>query len=324
MSNSMRVLITGGSGFIGTNLVDAFLADGVEVLNLDLEPPRNAGHRDAWRPVSLFDPAALAAACREFAPTHFLHMAARTDLKGASVADYAANVQGLANTIDCIRQLDSLEMTVFASTRMVCRIGYQPRDEFDYCPSTPYGESKVIGERLVRESALETPWVMVRPTSIWGPWFDIPYRTFFDAVERGRFFHVRGANPRKSFGYVGNTVHQVRRLLAAPDQVAGRTLYLADYPPLELREFAELVRAAFGARRLYTVPRAALVPLARAGDFARDHGWGEPPLTTFRLDNLLTEMTYDLTELKTVVGELPYSLPDGVRETVGWMRRQPR
>jgi hypothetical protein len=56
---------------------------------------------------------------------------------------------------------------------------------------------------------------MVRPTSIWGPWFEIPYRTFFDATARGRYLHPRGRKVRKSFGYVGNTVYQLDRLMFA-------------------------------------------------------------------------------------------------------------
>ncbi len=39
-----RVLITGGAGFIGTNLVQLYLDKGDEVLSLDLEPPRDAAH----------------------------------------------------------------------------------------------------------------------------------------------------------------------------------------------------------------------------------------------------------------------------------------
>jgi GlcNAc-P-P-Und epimerase len=42
----------------------------------------------------------------------------------------------------------------------------------------------VIGEKLVRDSNMKCSWVIVRPTSVWGPWFEHAYRTFFRLVDR--------------------------------------------------------------------------------------------------------------------------------------------
>jgi nucleoside-diphosphate-sugar epimerase len=44
----MKAFITGGSGFIGTNLVADLSSDGVEVLNYDRSPPLDPGHRPYW------------------------------------------------------------------------------------------------------------------------------------------------------------------------------------------------------------------------------------------------------------------------------------
>jgi nucleoside-diphosphate-sugar epimerase len=132
---------------------------------------------------------------------------------------------------------------------------------------------------------------------------------------------VRGHVVEKSFGFVGNFVHEVDRLLSAqPDQVAGRTFYLADYPPINVGEMAEEIRRRLNAPALRTVPRAALEPAARAGDLLKKLGWSNPPLTTFRLDNLVTEMVFDLTPISEIAGELPYSMTDGIDLTVDWLR----
>ncbi len=45
---------------------------------------------------------------------------------------------------------DPVERAVIASSRLVCRIGYQPGFDEDYCPTTAYGASKVETECLVR------------------------------------------------------------------------------------------------------------------------------------------------------------------------------
>ena len=165
------------------------------------------------------------------------------------------------------------------------------------------------------------PWTIVRPTSIWGPWFDIPYKTFFLTIAKGRYVHVKGLDISKSFGYVGNTVYQLDRIAAAPvEQVNGRTFYLGDYPPIDVRDVAERISRETQAPRIRTLPMSLLKIAARGGDLARKAGWREPPLTSFRLSNLTTDMVYDMTSLESVVGPLPFGLEEGIRTTVRWMR----
>ena len=317
-----RVLVTGGSGFIGTNLVGAYKSAGIAVTSLDLAEPRNPGDRDVWRRVDVRRLDDLRAAFAEVRPTHVFHLAARTDLDGQTLEDYDANVGGVANVLSVLRDSPvTVARTVFASSRLVCRIGYQPASDEDYCPTTPYGASKVETERLVRASQ-DIPWVLARPTSIWGPWFDVPYRDFFLSVARGRYVHPRGKRIHKSFGFVGNTTWQLHKLMTAPDEkVLGRTFYLADDPPIEVRDLADRIRSTLGRRRTTSVPLPVLSVLARAGDAVERTGH-RAPLTSFRLANLLTPMIHDLTPLAEVAGSPPYTLDLSVPATVEWMRSQ--
>ncbi len=321
----MRILVTGGSGFIGTNLVDHFAARGDEVLNLDIVAPRNSAHHALWHSGDLFDAVRLHSLVRNFDPEAIFHMGARTDLVGRSVEDYAANTVGVENLIAAVEGAASLRRLIFASSRLVCRIGYSPSDKFDYCPTTPYGESKMIGEQLVHAavSLLPCPALIVRPTSIWGPWFDVPYKTFFLTISRGRYVHPGTARILKSFGFVGNTIHELVRLMDAPvDAVDGKTFYLADYPPIDVAVMANTIQHALGVAPIKTVSVGVLRPAAWVGDCLKALGWGNPPLTSFRLDNLLTQMKHDLEPLQAVVGALPHSMEEGVCITVDWLRTQ--
>ena len=317
----MRILISGGSGFIGTNLAAFYAARGDEVLTFDSLPPRPRTQQAHWEQVDLLDKEGVTRAFDNFHPAVFFHLGARTDLQGQSREDYAANIDGLINVIEAARRIPSLQRVIFASSRMVCRIDHRPSSEDEYSPPNAYGESKMIGEGIVRESGLEVPWTIVRPTSIWGPWFDVPYKSFFLSIARGRYVHIRGHSVEKSFGYVGNTVHQLDRLVEAPAvSVAGKTLYLGDYPPIDTYDMAERIRAEIGAPRIRTLPMVPLKVAAAVGDGARRLGWAEPPLTSFRLANLVSEMVYDLEPLESVVGALPHSLDQGIAATVRWMR----
>jgi nucleoside-diphosphate-sugar epimerase len=317
-----RVLITGGSGFIGTNLVEHYLGRGDEVINLDVAAPRQPAHATAWRRVDILDAASLQREVSAFDPHVVLHMAARTDLRGASENDYQANTLGVSNLIRALRPLAHLQLAVFASSMLVCRIGYQPRSEDDYTPTTAYGRSKVEGElRVRREAGNALPWIMLRPTSIWGPWFGAPYRDFFEAVQRGWYVHPRGLRVRRNYGFVLNAVYQIERLeVTRASNLVHRTVYLADHRPIELKAWADLIQRELGARPVRQVPLRLFRLAARLGDTLAAVGVDGFPMNSFRLGNLLTESVLDTSAMEDVAGELPYDLQSAVGITCRWMK----
>lgn len=318
----MRILVTGGSGFIGTNLVASLVDAGHEVLNIDHNQPRNPNYISVWSKVDVRDQNSLRKSIFQFMPESLIHLAARTDLDGSSVDQYNSNILGVENLVHICLNCPSLKRVIFASSRLVCKIGYLPYSDTDYCPSTLYGQSKVIGEEIIRKLAVNAPWswCIVRPTSIWGPWFGIPYRTFFDSVISGRYVHPLGKKVPKSFGFVGNTVYQLIALLEAPANLIHRkTFYLSDYPPIEVLSMANQIRNQISASPTIQVPVFLLKLLAKLGDLAKHFGVQNPPLTSFRLANLLTPMVYNLDNLEEIVGPLPFDTSTGISLTLDWI-----
>lgn len=320
----MRIIVTGGSGFIGTNLVEHFLARGDEVRSVDVAPPRHPGHAAAWRQIDILDADALNKTVAEFDPQVVLHMAARTDLGGATVQDYRANTDGVSNVVCALKGLPSLKLAVFASSMLVCRIGYRPRAEDDYAPSTAYGQSKVEGELRVRREAGDTfPWVTLRPTSIWGPWFGSPYRDFFEAVDRGWYVHPWGRKIRRNYGFVLNSVHQIDRLVSSgPGELLGRTVYLGDYDPIDLKSWACQIQQKLGAPRVREMPIAVFKFAALVGDALNAIHVRGFPMSSFRLNNLLTDCLLDTAPLESIAGPLPYDMARGVAVTCEWMKSE--
>jgi nucleoside-diphosphate-sugar epimerase len=317
----MRVLITGGSGFIGTNLVEYYLAKGEAVLNFDIAPPRNAQHRPYWRQVDILDLQRLRAEIAGFSPTCIVNMAATTGTtdRGRKLEDYATNYEGVRNLISAGRDLPNLERVIFVSTMLVCRTGYQPKHDTDYCPDTLYGRSKMLGEKAVREAGqLPYCWTVVRPIGVWGPWFDIPYKNLFQSIQKGLYVHPGGSSVNQSLGFVGNTVCQLDRLLKAPrDKAHGKTFYLADYPATNMRSWVNLIQQAFRAPRIREVPVGILKVPARVGDIMKFLRWNTPPLSTSRLRNMLTSFEFDLDPM--IAEDLPYTLEQAVQVTADWM-----
>jgi nucleoside-diphosphate-sugar epimerase len=315
-----RIFVTGGSGFIGTNLIESLVEAGHDVVNFDNIYPRSPQHAWLFQEGDILDGVRLSVAVRDFRPELCVHLAARTDLDGTTIADYDANTIGVRNMIAAAQSVGTVSRILFASSRYVHRTEVFPKHDDDYSPFTPYGESKVETERIIRSSGLEIPWAIFRPTSIWGPWFRIPYRTFFDTVRRGVYVHPRGRKISKSYGYVGNVVNQILQFLFVDAaRIDKRTFYVSDDQNMDVLDFAHLIQQAFGAPAIREVPLAVLQGLAIAGDLLKKMGVSNPPITSFRLANLLTPMDYDLSLTTQVAGPAPYTLGAGVQSTVEWI-----
>jgi nucleoside-diphosphate-sugar epimerase len=316
-----RILITGASGFIGTNLLEFYRGWGAgAVANLDIAPPRNAGHRGAWLEADIMDATKLRAVLDAFRPTAVFHLAARADLIGKTVADYPENSDGVRNLIAAMRELPTRPRLIVASSRMVCDIRHHPKSDTDYSAPNAYGESKVQTEIVTRrECGNSIPWILVRPTGVWGPWFDIPYRNFFDAIQRGLYMHPGQLRVRKSYQFVGNMVYQLDRLMFQGfPKAQGRTLYVTDQPT-EILPWARQIASAFGKSPPSEIPYAVLAVGAKLGDLLQKIGWHNPPLTSFRLDNLTTDMVVDYMLAEDVVGPVPYPMEDAIAVTIDWL-----
>ena len=145
----MKILITGGSGFIGTNVVQFYLDKGEEVLSIDCISPKKDAHQKFFSNVDLEDEVTLEKVIIDFNPDYIIHLAARTDLDGKSLDDYSANTKGVENILKIAYKCSGLKKILITSSMLVCHAGYYPKDQFDYAPTTLYGESKVKTEEIV-------------------------------------------------------------------------------------------------------------------------------------------------------------------------------
>ena len=319
-----RILITGSSGFIGTNVAELYAAKGEQIACVDWHPPQNQAHRPHFHHIDIMEREALLQLFRDFQPTHLIHLAARTDLNGRSVNDYEVNWRGTTNLVAAVANCPSLERVIFTSSMLVCRPGYPPIDARDTCPTTPYGESKVLMEQKIFDAALNVPWVIIRPTSIWGPWFGEPYRNFFDHVVGRRFFAIDAPMAKKTFGYVGNAVQQIDALLTVDRAlVDGKLFYIGDDPALAVDAFADRIRARLGREPASRLPTYALSILARVGDVATSLGLPFP-MSSFRLRNMLHDNLQDVLPVSKLVQSTPVGLDEAIDETLRWMGALPQ
>lgn len=176
----MRLLVTGGAGFIGSNTVDALIAEGLaEVAVLD---NLSAGKRSQLNPKARFHEADLRDASKlqriiaEERPEVIIHLAAQMDVR-RSVADpqfdAQVNLVGFLNLMEAARQ-HGLKRVIFSSTGGAI---YGEQDQFP-CnedhprrPISPYGIAKFATEAYLffYQAQYEIDYVALRYANVYGP-----------------------------------------------------------------------------------------------------------------------------------------------------------
>lgn len=319
---SKRILITGSSGFIGGHLVKLLMNQGYDVCGLDVNSPTSPIKNYHFFKCDIRNADELHQAVSDSKPDMVVHLAARTDLNGNKVSDYSANVEGVQNLTEVIKENFGVQRLICTSSQLVCRVGYVPESDTDYCPNTFYGESKVLTEKITREtSGKDFEWCLVRPTTVWGPGMSPHYQRFLNMVHKGRYFHIGRRPLYKSYSYVGNIVYQYQKLLEAPkEQIEGKTFYLADYECISLRDWVNSFQREFESAPVRTIPENAAKILAFLGDMVNAAGIKSFPFNSFRLRNILTEYQFDLSSTAKVCGPVPYTMEQGVKETALWFQ----
>lgn len=322
----MKILVTGSSGFIGSALVEYFLKRGLTVKGIDIQEPRYKHHISFWENINILDAAALQNAFDRYKPSHVVHLAARTDLGLDSDLDgFKANTDGVRNILNACMTSKGLQRVIFTSTILICEVGYIPKTDDDYYPTTPYGESKVIGERIVRNIPIDASfiWCIIRPTSIWGPGYGSHYIDLFRTIAKGYYLHPGSLNNLVTYGYIGNCVYQIGKLLDTDsERIHRKTFYIGDYWPTRFKALVLMIHQEFGKGKFYQIPNIFVKLAAIIGDVLWKLGWKSVPMTSFRLKNLMTDRLYDTSNLEEITGMLPYNQLSAVKETISWLREK--
>lgn len=187
----MRILITGGAGCLGSNLVEHWLPQGHEILVIDNFA---TGKREVVPALpgltlvegSIADRDLVARAFAEFKPTHVVHSAASYKDPANWREDIATNVEGTANIIEAARGTAVTRIINFQTVLCYGRPDSTPIPiEHPLRPFTSYGISKVAGEQYLAVSGLR--FVSLRLANVTGPRLAIgPIPTFYKRLKAGQ------------------------------------------------------------------------------------------------------------------------------------------
>ncbi|HEU4362785.1 MAG TPA: NAD-dependent epimerase/dehydratase family protein [Mycobacterium sp.] len=257
-----RVLVTGGSGFVGANFVTTLLERGYQVRSFDRAGSPLPEHPALEvLPGDICDPDAAGAAVTGI-DTVF-HTAAVIDLQGgAEVTDeirrrsFAVNVDGTKNLV-CAGQAAGVKRFVYTASNSVVMGGKAISGGDETMAYTTkfndlYTETKVVAERFVLgENGIGGMLTCaIRPSGIWGRGDQTMFRKLFESVVAGHVKVLIGSKHAKlDNSYVHNLIHGF--ILAAEHLVPGgsapgQAYFINDGEPINMFEFAQPIVEACG------------------------------------------------------------------------------
>jgi nucleoside-diphosphate-sugar epimerase len=326
----MKLLVTGGTGFIGSRLALEVRRQGHEVviagqLNSDPERARFKELAAAGIDIEqgpLQDPAyarRIAGGCEVV-----IHLAAAQH--EANVPDeyfFDVNVNGTRTLLEASR-LAGVQRFVYGSTIGVYgeSRGEILDEDTPPRPMNVYGRSKLAAEAVVKTAAPGLATSIVRISETYGPG-DFRLLKLFRALDRGRFVILGSGQNRRQAIHVHDLVRGL--LLAATHAAAvGETFVMAGRETMTTREMAEHVARALG--RAKPPPRVPLWPFLAAAVVMEKTlaPLGiQPPLHRRRLDFFRKSFVFSTSKAQRLLGFTPtVPFASGCVETANWYREQ--
>lgn len=266
----MKFLVTGGTGFVGSHIVEALIGSGFRVV-CPVRDPSAVGHLKNV-PVHFIPWTDLEKELPALGPFDYvIHAAAAT--RALNYGEFhSANVmltQRLLSNFVGTSLGAKLKRFLFISSQAVAGPSNN-RDKPLYedaqpDPISPYGKTKLEAEQLVRAAAHSIPVTIVRPSTVFGP-RDTDVLGVFKSVRWGIVPYISGPDRYVSIIYVEDLSKGILEALFSSKSL-GNVYFMTNPKPVMWREFACLVARLTG-RRAVNIPLP--VPLvffvARLGD----------------------------------------------------------
>jgi len=322
VTDKKTILVTGGSGFIGTHLVTALLAEGHTVVNYDKKPPTLDIHTPYWIKADLMDAATIAAVVAEYRPDVIYNLAAWASLAG-DASLMLVNTVGVDNLIDAIGALPAYSPTLLhVSTQMVAGPAQGSFDPEVFHADTIYGQSKMKSELILRDRAMDLDWVVFRPTNIWGPYHPSFAKSIWRYIGMGIYLHPEGDQSIRSYGYVGNVVSQMVNAIKVPlSEVRHRVFYVGD-APMDSSVWLDSFSVALRGKPVRRFPKGLLGAIARVGDMTAAMKLPSP-INSGRLNRMTSDFRTPVEPTFATLGAGPFSFEEGVANTVAWLKTTP-
>jgi nucleoside-diphosphate-sugar epimerase len=327
MKNSLKALVTGGTGFIGSHLTEALIRKGVHVRCLlrktsDLKWLKGL-------PIESFsghcnDEASLAEAVRGV--DWVFHLAGATRAIKEETY-FEVNGLGTENLVQaCLENNPCLRKFIYISSQAAAGPSRNDRykKELDPCePVSFYGRSKRRGEEAVLAQAHELPALILRPSAVYGP-RDKDLWALFKCLSRRIKPGLTGRHQRLSLCYVQDIVQGILLAVEAPAK-SGEIFFLSDGHDYRMEEIGDILAQTMGITALRVrVPRRMVVRFACFSGYLSKLLGRPALLNKDKAEEIIQpEWVCDITKAKTLLGFEPrIPLAEGARLTFEWYKKE--
>jgi len=322
----MRALVTGATGFVGSHMAEHLIAEGFEVSAL-VRPRKKRSWLDDLPaveriPGSLEDFASLDRAVRD--ADYVFHAAGL--VKARNEREYfRANADGTRSLLEAVlRSGNKIKRFVQISSQAAvgpANSGTPVNEETPPHPITPYGRSKLAGERAVLEKKDDLPVSIIRPPAVYGP-RDRDIFIYFKLASRGIVPLVGSSKRRLSLVHVKDLAAGTAAC-ALSDRTEGGTYFLTSSDQ-DWAELSETVARAVGRGMRITIPSAVLFVAAFISETAGALIGRAVTLNRHKAKEIVQEAW--LCSNKRAREDFGYApewdLERGITETAAWYRRK--
>ena len=326
----MKILITGASGFIGSFIVEEALKQGFETwaaVRKSSSKEYLQDERIHFIELNLSSKAQLIEQLRPHQFDYVVHAAGVT--KCLNKADFRRiNTEGTKNLVDALLDLQMpLKRFVFLSSLSVFgaikeQLPYDEiREDDTPKPNTEYGRSKLEAERYIDSIGSRLPYIILRPTGVYGP-REKDYFMMAKSIKQHIDFAVGYQRQDITFVYVTDVVQAV--FLALEKGETGRKYFLSDGQVYQSTTFSDLIHEELG--RSWWLRITAPVWVLRVVTFFGEYiGHMTGKVTALNNDkyNILRQRNWrcDIEPTRHELGFEPkVQLKEGVKTTIQWYK----
>jgi nucleoside-diphosphate-sugar epimerase len=304
----IKILLTGSSGFVGSNLYENFFND-FELYGLDINTSGKFPAEKVWEWDKLNQLPEVDA---------IIHLAGKAhDTENtAEEKEYFEVNLGLSQKIfDYFLQSSATKFIFFSSVKAVADSleGEILTEDAVPNPLTPYGKSKLAAEQYIlsKELSEDKRVYIIRPVMIHGPGNKGNLNLLFKVVEKGIPWPLGAYSNLRSFVSIDNVSFAIKQLIEKP--VVSGIYQLADDDAVSTKELVQLIASSIHRTpTIWNLPKGLITALAKAGDTLH------LPLNSGRLKKLTESYVVSNAKLKDVlrIDHMPVSATDGLKHTL--------